>query len=248
MIRINLLPHREEKRRRNKKAFFTLLTLFAAVGALVVLMVGAIFATQNAIQTQRNKLIEAENLKLDEKIKEIANLKQEIEGLKARQQAVEDLQGDRNQPVYLMDELLKQTPEGVHFKEFKQEGQRISLTGYAQSQDRISELLRNFSSGSPWLERPELGEIKAGSVTVGKTSKPVFEVKLNVLIKRPRDKDKPPELPVKGAAPGAAKPSAEAGAKADAKPASSGNTIVGPVPSAVASSVASSLAKSAKPQ
>lgn len=199
MIRINLLPHREEKRRQNKKAFFTLLILFAAVGVVVVLMVGGIFATQNAIQTQRNRIIEGENQRLDEKIKEIANLKQEIEGLKARQQAVEDLQGDRNQPVYLMDELVKQTPEGVHFKAFRQEGQRISMTGYAQSPERISDLLRNFGNNSPWLERPELVEFHSTNIGTGKTVKPVFEITISVGIKRPRDKDKPAEGAVKGA-------------------------------------------------
>ena len=250
MIRINLLPHREEKRRQNKKAFFTLLVLFAAVGAVVVLVVGAIIATQNVLQTQRNRIIETENQKLDDKIKEIANLKQEIEGLKARQQAVEDLQGDRNQPVYLMDELLKQTPEGVHFKEFHQEGQRVTMNGYAQSQDRISELLRNFSSGSPWLEQPQLVEIHSTSIGTGKSTKQVFDFKLTVGIKRPRDKDKPAETPVKGApgAPGVPGAAGSVPVAGDAKAGSSGNTIVGPTPSAVASSVASSLAKSAKPQ
>ncbi len=241
MIRINLLPHREEKRRRNKKAFFALLALFAAVGALVVLVVGGIFATQNALQTQRNRIIEAENQRLDEKIKEIANLKQEIEGLKARQQAVEDLQGDRNQPVYLMDELVKQTPEGVHFKGFRQEGQRIAMTGYAQSPERISDLLRNFGNNSPWLERPELVEFHSTTIGTGKNAKPVFEITISVGIKRPRDKDKPAESPGKGV-PGASAPSDKPVAASD------GKAMVGPTPSAVASSVASSVAKSAKPQ
>lgn len=273
MIRINLLPHREEKRRQNKKAFFTLLILFAAVGVVVVLMVGGIFATQNAIQAQRNRIIEAENQRLDEKIKEIANLKQEIEGLKARQQAVEDLQGDRNQPVYLMDELVKQTPEGVHFKGFRQEGQRISMTGYAQSPERISDLLRNFGNNSPWLERPELVEFHSTNIGTGKTAKPAFEITISVGIKRPRDKDKPAEGAAKGApgTPGASGPAGTPGATgapvapgassapatsaevkpvaaADGKAGNSGKTMIGPTPSAVASSVASSLAKSAKPQ
>ncbi len=199
MIRINLLPHREEKRRRNKKAFYGLLVLFGILGSVVVLVVGGVFATQIAMQKASNQIIADENMRLDGKIKEIASLKQDIEGLKARQQAVEDLQADRNQPVYLLDELVKQTPEGVHFRSFKQEGQRVSMSGYAQSNERISELLRNFIGNSPWLEQPQLGEIRSAIVGVGKAARPVFEFTLSVGIKRPRDKDKPAE----GDAPGA---------------------------------------------
>lgn len=194
MIRINLLPHREEKRRRNKNAFYTLLVLFGIVGGVIVLVVGGIFATQIGLQKQSNQLIEAENKTLDEKIKEIASLKQDIDGLKARQQAVEDLQGDRNQPVYLLDELVRQTPEGVHFRNFKQEGQRVTMSGFAQSNERISELLRNFSTNSPWLEQPVLGEIRSAIIGTGKTAKSVFEFTLNVGIKRPRDKDQTVDL------------------------------------------------------
>ena len=101
------------------------------------------------------------NAELDKKIGKIATLKHEIEALKARQQAVEDLQGDRNQPVYLLDELVKQTPDGVYLKSFKQDGQRVLMNGYAQSQERVAELLRNLSSNSPWLERPDLIEVRA---------------------------------------------------------------------------------------
>ncbi len=206
MIRINLLPHREEKRKQNKKSFFALLTLFAIVGAVIVLVVSGFFATRISIQNERNRIIETENKALDEKIKTIASLKQDIEGLKARQQAVEDLQGDRNQPVYLMDELVKQTPEGVYLKAFKQEGQRIVMNGYAQTNERVSDLLRNFNNHSPWLERADLVEIRAATIGAGKTAKLVFEFTVNVGIKRPRDKDKPI------VAPGAAtvKPSASA--------------------------------------
>jgi type IV pilus assembly protein PilN len=192
MIRINLLPHREEKRKQDKKAFYSLLVLFAIVGGVIVLVVGGIFATRISIQNDRNRIIEAENKLLDKKIEEIASLKQDIEGLKARQQAVEDLQGDRNQPVYLMDELVKQTPEGVYLRAFKQDGQRIVMNGYAQSNERVSDLLRNFSNNSPWLEQPQLVEIRSTSLGTGKGAKMVFDFTVNVGIKRPRDKDKPP--------------------------------------------------------
>ena len=189
MIRINLLPHREEKRQQRKAAFIRLLALAAASGAAVVVAVAGFFATKISNQTQRNDFIKAENVKLDGQIKEIATLKQEIDALKARQQAVEDLQSDRNQPVYLMDELVKQVPEGIYLRSFKQNNQRVVLNGYAQSNERVSELLRNLSNNSPWLERPDLIEIRSTGLGQGRDAKRVFDFTVNVGIKRPRDKD-----------------------------------------------------------
>lgn len=191
MIRINLLPHREEKRKQKKAAFVALMVLGAIAGAGVVLMVGTYNAHRISVQNERNRVIGSAIKDLDKKIVEIASLKQEIEALKARQQAVEDLQGDRNQPVYLMDELVKQTPQGVYLKSFKQDGQKVALNGYAQSQERVSELLRNLAGASPWLERPDLIEVRASTLPQGKTAgKKVVEFSMTVGIKRPRDKDK----------------------------------------------------------
>ncbi|RJG07291.1 fimbrial assembly protein [Noviherbaspirillum cavernae] len=189
MIRINLLPHREERRKQRKAAFLRLLALSGIMGVAIVLAIGGFIAAQIADQDQRNQFIKTENARLDGQIKEIATLKQEIEALKARQQAVEDLQSDRNQPVYLMDELVRQTPEGIYLKSFKQENQRVVLNGYAQSNERVSELLRNLSNNSPWLERPDLIEIRSTAVGQGKDSKRVFDFTVNVGIKRPRDKE-----------------------------------------------------------
>lgn len=189
MIRINLLPHREEKRKRRKEAFLRLLALAGVAGLAGVIAVGGIIASQIAGQNQRNDFIRGENAKLDTQIKEIASLKEEIDALKARQQAVEDLQSDRNQPVYLMDELVKQTPEGIYLRSFKQEGQRVALTGYAQSNERVSELLRNLGNNSPWLERPDLVEIRSATVGQAKDMKKVYAFTVNVGIKRPRDKE-----------------------------------------------------------
>ncbi len=191
MIRINLLPHREEKRKQRKKEFVAMMMLSAIVGALIVIAVGGYFSSQLSEQEQRNTFIKNENARLDEEIKEVASLKQEIEALKARQQAVEDLQGDRNQPIYLMDELAQQVPEGVYLKSFKQDGQRVLLSGYAQSNERVSELLRNLGNHSPWLERPDLIEIRSVGIGQGKDAKKVFEFSINAGIKRPRDNDQP---------------------------------------------------------
>jgi len=189
MVRINLLPHREEKRKQRKAAFMALMVLSALIGIGIVLLVGGYNARAIAVQEQRNTVLQTAIAALDGKIARIATLKQEIEALKARQQAVEDLQGDRNQPVYLLDELVRRTPEGVYLKGFRQDGQRVAVDGYAQSQERVSELLRNLSSASPWLERPDLIEVKAGVIGQAKNPRKVVEFSLIVGIKRPRDKD-----------------------------------------------------------
>ena len=191
MIRINLLPHREAKRKQKKSAFIALMALSAIAGGAAVMGVGGYNATQISIQNQRNERLTKANVELDKKIAEIKTLKEEIEALKARQQAVEDLQGDRNQPVYLLDELVRQTPQGVHLKSFRQEGQRVAINGYAQSQERVAELLRNLAGASPWLERPDLNEVKAVQLPQSKAGKKVVEFNLAVGIKRPRDKDAP---------------------------------------------------------
>jgi len=191
MIRINLLPHREEKRKQKKSAFFALLALGAILGVGVVLLVGGYNARSISIQNARNQVLKQAIVGLDKQIAEIATLKQEIEALKARQQAVEDLQGDRNQPVYLLDELVRQTPPGVYLKSFKQEGQKVAVIGYAQSQERVSELLRNLAGVSPWLERPDLIEVKSTGLGQGKTTRKVVEFNLQVYIKRPREQEEP---------------------------------------------------------
>ncbi len=204
MIRINLLPHREQKRKLRKNAFYALLGAGFAIGVAIVAIVGGYNARALSIQEQRQEVLRAAIKELDKKIAEISTLREEIDALKARQQAVEDLQADRNQPVYLMDELVKQTPPGVFLKSVRQEAQKVTLTGSAQSQERVSELLRNLSSNSPWLERPDLVEVKAG--TLGKDkNRHIVEFQLSVIIKRPRDKDENPD----------GKPGAKPGAKAD---------------------------------
>lgn len=188
MIRINLLPHREEKRKQLIKDFYSLLLLSAIVGAFIIVAIGAINSREIGVQAERVSFIKKENAKLDEKIKEIATLTQEINALKARQQAVEDLQGDRNQPVFLLDELVKQTPEGMYLRALKQEGQRVTLNGYAQSQERVAEFIRNLTK-SEWMFKPELNDIHTTGIGQGRDAKKVFDFTINVGIKRPRERD-----------------------------------------------------------
>jgi type IV pilus assembly protein PilN len=99
------------------------------------------------------------------------------------------LQGDRNQPVYLLDELVRQAPEGVYLKSFKQDGQRVVLNGVAQSQERVAELLRNLAGNSPWLERPDLTEVRAATQAGGRGGRKVVEFTLGLAIKRARESE-----------------------------------------------------------
>ena len=166
MILINLLPHREAARKRRREAFYTALGFSALAGGVIA---GAIFlwyAAQISAQQDKNTILQTEIKRLEGQIKDIATLQAEIAALRARQQAVEDLQADRNMPVHLVNELVKQLPDGVYVSSLKQDNQVVSITGTAQSNERVSELLRNLSNSSPWLTRPELVEITAGSVAL----------------------------------------------------------------------------------
>lgn len=208
MIRINLLPHREMRRERRKKEFVALSLLTVVAGATVALVVALGINGQIETQDARNNFIKRENAKLDEQIKEIALLKQEIEALRARQEAVESLQRDRTLPVHVMDELVKYTPEGIQLKQLKQVERKITLTGIAQSNERVSQLLRSLAHDTPWLERPELLEIKA--VLLGKAdgsgrpdpkdARRVYQFSLNATIKAPAGAEgAAPARPVAGA-------------------------------------------------
>ena len=198
MILVNLLPHREERRRRRKIAFFVGLGMAAVFGVVFSGLWYLLIQQMIAGQQQRNQFLVAEIAKLDLQIKDIATLKAEIEALKARQKAVESLQTDRNTPVHMLNELVRQTPEGVYFTAIRQEGQLLNLNGIAQTNERVSELLRNTAYNSDWLTKPELVEIKAATVqTASREQKRLFDFALRVSIKLPAEPK--PEAPVPGA-------------------------------------------------
>jgi type IV pilus assembly protein PilN len=184
VILINLLPHREEKRQRRKTAYFTGLVLAAVAGGLIVGLVYGVLDQMKSAQMQRNAFIGSEITKLEAQIKDISNLRAEIDALKARQKAVEDLQTDRNIPVHLLNELVRQTPEGVYLTSIKQTGKVVSLNGVAQTNERVSEFLRNTLYNSRWLEKPELGEIRAGAAQPGRGR--LFDFSMRVSIKPPQ--------------------------------------------------------------
>jgi type IV pilus assembly protein PilN len=205
MIRINLLPHRELKRQARRRQFGVLCGIVAAIGAAIVIAVGGVIQGQISAQKETNAFIKKENDRLEGEIKEIAKLQEEIESLKARQKAVEDLQGDRNIPVHLLDELVKATPEGIYLRTLRQAGARIALTGVAANQAKVADYVRSLGNNSPWLANPELVEIKSASSGPGAQARRVNEFIMNVSIRRPA----PPAPAAPTPAP-AAKPAAPA--------------------------------------
>ncbi len=185
MILINLLPHREAARKRRKDMFNVGLGLSALSGVLIAGLIFLWFQAQISDQQDKNQILKTEITKFDKQIKDIAGLEAEIAALRARQQAVEDLQADRNMPVHLLTELVRQLPEGVYINSMRQDGQNVALQGVAQSNERVSELLRNLGTKSAWLTRPELIEIVAGSVSLGpRDQRRVSNFKINVKLLR----------------------------------------------------------------
>jgi type IV pilus assembly protein PilN len=201
MIRINLLPHREQKRQARQRQFVSVAVGLAILGLAVVGLVHVIFATQIENQLSRNKLLKDEIAKLDEQIKEIDRLREQTQALLSRKQVVETLQTNRTEAVHLLDQMVRQLPDGVYLRSLKQVGPKVTVIGYAQSNARVSTLMRNIES-SPWITQPELVEIKAVPVPGArdKDTGRVNEFTLTFQLKRAAP---PPEFKP-AAAPGAA--------------------------------------------
>jgi type IV pilus assembly protein PilN len=191
VILINLLPHREAARKRRRDLFNVSLGASALLGGLIS---GAIFLWyENAISDQQgtNMVLATEITRLESQIKDIATLEAEIAALRARQQAVEDLQSDRNLPVHLLTELVNQLPDGVYITKMTQLDQLVSISGVAQSNERVSELLRNLANNTPWFSKPELVEIVAGNVSLStREQKRVSNFSIRVRLVRSSEAEK----------------------------------------------------------
>jgi type IV pilus assembly protein PilN len=184
VIRVNLLPWREARRKAQRQHLGLLGGMVAVLGLLIVGAVHLTIGTQISAQSDRNEFLKRENTRLDKEIEEIKKLKTEIAALLARKQIIERLQTDRAQAVYLLQELVQQVPDGVYLRAIKQTGLKVNLVGYSQSNARVSTLMRNFAA-SPYLENPELVEIKAATVS----NKRVSEFNMNVSLKRSQTED-----------------------------------------------------------
>src|SRR5271167_1057988 len=184
MVRINLLPHREQKRQARQRQFISLSVGLVILAVAVVGLVHIVIAARIEDQNSRNALLKTEIAKLDEQIKEIDRLRDQTQALLARKQVVETLQANRTEAVHLLDQLVRQLPDGVYLKSVKQSGARVTLDGYAQSNARVSTLMRNIES-SPWLTAPELIEIR--SVALDKQKVNEFTLALQIKRAQPTD-------------------------------------------------------------
>jgi len=208
MIRINLLPWREARRKAHNLQFYVLMGMVAGLAASIILLVHGYYATRLSTQTERNKFLTDENTKLDKEIDEIKKLKEEIQALLSRKQVIETLQADRAQTVYLLEQLVRQAPDGVYLKSIRQTGSKVNLSGYAQSNARVSTLMRNLEA-SPYLENPDLVEIKVATIN----NKRLSEFIMNVSIRRQQSESDAAKAGAAkgGAGKGAAAPRADAG-------------------------------------
>ncbi len=220
MIRINLLPHRERLREKRKKEFVTLALLVALLGLVSAAAVSMGIAALEEGQRGRNLFIENANRKLDAEIKEIGQLRQEIEALTARQNAVESLERDRTIPVHLFDELVRRVPDGMTLRTMRQDGSRLLITGLAQSNAQVSALYKTLANDTVWLERPELVEIRAGQPIPGQApgrgARRVFDFVMTAGI---RSRTEVERAEKKAAADAGAKAASKAGATAGPQPA-----------------------------
>jgi type IV pilus assembly protein PilN len=216
MVRINLLPHREQKRQARQRQFVSLAIGLAILGIAVVGLVHVLIAARIDNQNSRNNLLKTEITKLDEQIKEIDRLRDQTQALLARKQVVETLQANRTEAVHLLDQLVRQLPDGVYLKTVRQNGARVTLVGYAQSNARVSTLMRNIEN-SPWLAGPELIEIR--SVALDRQKVNEFTLAMQVKRTVPAGDSKPGAAPPGKAPPGKAPPGKAASAPAKGAPA-----------------------------
>lgn len=179
MIRINLLPHREEKRKSLRQQFYALTGLIAVLAGLIVVLVHGVIAGYIGQQEGKNEFLKKEIAILDKDIDEIKRLKEQTNALLSRKGVIESLQGSRAETVQLFNELARQVPAGIYLKSLKQAGNNISISGIAQSNARVSTLMRNLEA-SPLMERPDLVEIKA----ITQNNRRFAEFNLNVVITR----------------------------------------------------------------
>lgn len=197
--RINLLPHREERRKRSRQHFATVAGGTAIIGVALAFLMYQYYERQISTQSDRNNFLATEIKKLDKDIAEINDLRNQIQALLARKQIIETLQADRAQTVHLLEQMVRQMPEGVYLKSMRQTAQKVHLVGYAQSNARVSTLMRNIEA-SPWLDQPLLVEVKSGTTA---DKKRVSQFEMYLQLKRAAAKDAAkdaPKAPAKDAA------------------------------------------------
>ena len=160
MIRINLLPHREEMRKARRQQFYVLLGLVSVLAAVIWFLGFSVINREINIQNEKNEFLKREIASLDKEIAEIKKIQEQTNALLARKRVIEALQANRTETVHLFNELAKQVPEGIYLRTLIQTGNRLTLTGVAQSNARITTLMNNLDA-SPLLENSTLVETRS---------------------------------------------------------------------------------------
>lgn len=184
MIRVNLLPHREEKRKARRQQFYAVSGLITILAVMIWFLGYGIINGYINTQDNANSFLKAQIAALDKDIDEIKRLKEQTDSLLSRKRIIESLQANRAETVHLFNELARQVPDGVYFKNIRQGPDSINISGYAQSNSRVSILMRNLEA-SPLLERPDLVEIKSAAIA----NRRLNEFNLNVFITRQTTED-----------------------------------------------------------
>lgn len=198
MIRINLLPHREAAKKVRKERFMLSAVLSVVAGLGIAALIYAYFQLLIADQMSANRMLEQENARLKVIIKEVDEIEAEIAALKARQQAVEDLQSERNLPVDLMNHIVREVPNGSYVTLLKKEDKRVTLQGMAQSNQTVSDLLRNVERNMPWNAKSQLVETKATTIDIGAgRNREVYGYSMNFGLDKPGAEESQNTVPVK---------------------------------------------------
>jgi type IV pilus assembly protein PilN len=163
MIRINLLPYREEIRQNRRRQFYSLLALVVILGLGLVGLVYMVMDMRIQNQESRNKQLTTGIASLNEQIKEVDKIKAEVQSLLNRKSAIEALQGDRGEAVHLLSEMVERTPGGIYLGSLTQTGPKVAITGYTQSSSRVANFMRNIND-STWMEAATLKVVKKSLV------------------------------------------------------------------------------------
>jgi type IV pilus assembly protein PilN len=202
VIRVNLLPHREEKRKARRTQFYALSGMVVVLAGLIWFFGFLTIGRWIGAQEEKNAFLKKEVAVLDKDIAEIKRLREQTEIMLSRNRVIESLQATRAETVHLFTELARWVPEGIYLKSVKQTGRRITVIGYAQANARVSELMQKLDA-SPLLERPELIEIRSATLDRRRLSEfqVTFDITQQTASGDKKGESKPAGAPKPGAKP-----------------------------------------------
>lgn len=179
MANINLLPWREARRKQRTQEFYVILAGSALLGGLLFFAASSMLDRQMEAQDERNRILQDEIAALDRKIQRIQELDEKRNRLLARKEVIEDLQKNRAQIVHLFEQLVVTVPDGVRLDAIKQQGDRLTLDGRAESNSQVSSYMENLDE-SGWLKNPNLVVVEERAPREGQTQRMGFQLNVTV--------------------------------------------------------------------